>query len=306
MRRRARVLRALVGNCLALVVGGGVRGWFRNLPLVTPALGSMGVLLAMAAAASVLTLAVASAVATQSEQAYILHVYLADAATPDQVDALKAALARDDRVRGVVLVDREEALQRELRRPGVAGLVDAGGGNPFPASLEVTLRSSRDIGPVASTVGGDPAVDPLYPTSFDPDAYSRLRRMLLVGASVGSALLGVLALVAVAVTANAIRAAVVARRDEVRVMRLVGAPWWAVRMPFLVEGGLTGVVAGMLGGGVVVVTALVAQRASASLFTQLLPGVTNTALALVVVAVTVAGGCLGSAAGAAALRRLPR
>lgn len=305
MKRKARRARAAIASWISLVFVRGARGWLRNMLSTSPALGSMLILLLLAGASAVAGVAVASAAATQSRDAYQLRVYLADQATAEQVDSAKRSLEADPRVREVVLVSREEALRNELRRPGMAGLVDAGAGNPFPASLVVTLTSPAGLQPVAEAAGSTPGVDPVYPTSYDPDAYARLRRLELgVGAGAAGLIFG-LGLVAVAVTANAIRAAVVARRDEIRVMRLVGAPWWALRLPFVVEGALTGGTAGSLAGAAVALACLGAERASAALFTEFLPGVTPVAVAAVAAAVVTAGLLLGGASSAVALRRLP-
>lgn len=298
--------RVLIGNWMSLVVGRGLKGWIRNLASVSPAFGSMVVLLAVAGMLSIAGVAISNAIADQSNQAYVLHVYLADQASPDQVSTLRARLAADRRIREVHAVNREEALRRELRRPGVAGLVDAAGDNPFPASLDVTLNSPSAIGAVADAVGHDPAVNPLYPTSFDRDAYAHLQRLMLTAAGVAAAVLGLLAFVALTVTANAVRAAAVSRLDEVRVMRLVGAPWWAVRLPFLVEGGLTGAAAGVVAALVVVAFVLGSLRAGAAVFMEFVPGVGVSTLVLVAGAVIAGGLLLGSGAGAFALRRLPR
>ena len=296
----------VLGNWMTLVVGRGLKGWVRNLVSISPAFGSMVVLLAVAGMLGIAGVATTNAVAAQSRQAYVLHVYLADQATPEQINTLRGRLTEDQRVHQVQLVNREEALRRELRRPGVAGLVDAAGDNPFPASLDVTLRSPGAIGSVADAVSHDPAVYPLYPTSFDRDAYVRLQRLTLTAAAVAAAVLGLLAFVALTVTANAVRAAAVARLDEVRVMRLVGAPWWVVRLPFLVEGGLTGAAAGAVAAAFVVAFVLGSLHASTAVFTEFVPGVGLSTLAVVAGSVIGGGLLLGSGAGAFALRRLPR
>jgi len=67
---------------------------------------------------------------------------------------------------------------------------------------------------------------------------------------VGLGLALVLGLSAVILIANTIRMAIYARRDEVAIMKLVGAGNWFVRVPFLLEG----LIEGMLGAGLAVVT----------------------------------------------------
>ncbi len=305
MRRGDRAVQTLLANFLMLVVVRGLRGWGRNLLSIAPAVGSMVILLVLSGAAGLAAMAAAATLSAQSEEAYVLHIYIADQAPAGRVDDLRAKLAADPRVRSVLLVPATDTLRRELHRPGVSGLVEAAGGNPFPASLDVRLSSPAAIAPVADWVSHDPAVDPVYPTSYDPGTYARLRILVNRLASAGVAVLAVLAFVSVTVTANAVRAAVVARRDELRIMRLVGAPWWAVRLPFLVEGGLTGAASGVVAAAVVVGVVMVLAQTSVALFTDLLPGVTTLRVIFLAAALVLGGGLLGASSGGVAVRRLP-
>src|SRR5439155_13301926 len=66
----------------------------------------------------------------------------------------------------------------------------------------------------------------------------------------GLAILGILTVVSVVIVMNTIRTAVYHRRKEIEVMKLVGATEWFVRWPFLLEGMLTGVLAGAVAIGV--------------------------------------------------------
>ena len=88
-------------------------------------------------------------------------------------------------------------------------------------------------------------------------------------------------------------------------MRLVGAGGWMVRGPFVVEGALTGAVAGLVGGVVLLGLFESAQLASTAVFTQLLPGVDWTAAIVCGGVMVLAGTVLGSTASLAGLRSLP-
>jgi cell division transport system permease protein len=303
---RWRTLPIFVISWISLVLIRGVKGWVRNLATAAPALGSMTALLFLCGLIAVAAVAVLAAVAQQTSEAYVLRVYLSDSAQPADVDSLQSQLASDPRVLGVDYIDRDQALQRAERRPGIAGLIADGGGNPFPASLEVHLAPGTGIAAVAREVASSPAVDPDYPTSYDPDAYARLQQIARIAGAVAAAFLSLIALTSITVTANGVRAVILNRRDEIRVMRLVGAPWWAVRLPFVVEGAMTGAVAGILGGVAVAACAGVAFRASQHTFIEFLPGVSLATIVAVGLGVCTVGMLLGSGAGLLALRRLPR
>jgi hypothetical protein len=108
----------------------------------------------------------------------------------------------------------------------------------------VQLKSIGDVGVIDALVRNDPVVDPVYPTSYDQGAYQRIQAVVLGIAIACIAFLAMLGVVAVTVTMNSVRAAIHSRRDEVTIMQLVGAPRWMVRGPFVVEGAITGAIAG--------------------------------------------------------------
>src|SRR5207244_5346656 len=122
---------------------------------------------------------------------------------------------------------------------------------PFPASLDVRVRVVTQVAAVANSLRGDAAVDPSYPTSYDPDTYSRLRRFALVAGSVAGGILLLLAVVAYAVIANSMRGIAASRRQEVAITRLLGARGWVLGVPFVVEGLSRGALAGALAAAVV-------------------------------------------------------
>ena len=76
-------------------------------------------------------------------------------------------------------------------------------------------------------------------------------RAIKTGLTLGSAVAaGVLGFAAVALIANTIRMAIYARRDEIGIMKLVGAGNWFIRIPFLLEGMIQGLIGGALAVGI--------------------------------------------------------
>src|SRR5206468_11544835 len=175
--------------------------------------------------------------------------------------------------------------------------------NPFPASLDVQVKSINEVGAIDALVRNESVVDPLYPTSYDPGAYQRIQAVLFGIAVAGFAFVGLLGFVAVTVTMNSIKAAIHARRDEITVMQLVGAPRWMVRGPFVVEGAITGALAGSVAGMVTFALAAGAISAGSSGFTQFAPGVTVATVVVAAVGVLLAGVTLGSGSSLISLRR---
>jgi cell division transport system permease protein len=293
-------------NFFDLTFAAGYRGWSRNIAGTTPALASIALLALLAGIAAVIAIALSSLAAAQADQAALLHVYLKDDATQEQVGALMDGLRRDQRVASVLYLTKADALAKAERRPGMTQLVDASGTNPFPTSIEVRLRSLGDVGTLANSVSSAIGVDSNHPDSYDPNTYAPLQEVLRTAAFIGAGLLALLLAITAAVTAGAIRSTLLARREEVEVMWLVGSPPWMIRGPFLVEGALIGCAGAGIGSILAVGLALVAVHAQAATMSEFLPGVTDTALAILLCALLAAGVGLGSVSALVGVRDLRR
>lgn len=171
--------------------------------------------------------------------------YLRDDMPPDRVEALRASIRNSAAVESVVYVSREEAasLFRE-RFAHLAEVADDLGGSPFPASLEVLARGEREER-LAETEGlvaalrADPAVEEVRDNEEEARKVLALIRLLAVG---GWVVGGILAMASLFTIFNVIRLTVYQRRDEIAIMRLVGATGSFVRAPFILEGTLHGAI----------------------------------------------------------------
>jgi cell division protein FtsX len=253
----------------------------------------MALLLLLCGTLAMVGLAIERVAVQQAAQASIVRVYLAPDSTSDSVAALKARLIADPRVASVTAMSPDQALAEASSRPGLDHLASLSTTNPFPASLDVQVRQVTQVGAVAASVKDDPAVDPSYPTSYDPDTYSRVRHVALVVGGIGGGLL-LFGLVAYAVIANSMRGIATARRQELVVIRLLGARGWMLRGPFVVEGLMIGALAGALAASAVAGAWLLATRFESATYAQLLPGVDATAVQHIVAAVMAAGLILGA------------
>ena len=300
---RRRRLRNVVRNTFRHLFGGAARNWRRNLGTTAPALGSMTLLLLLSGLVGLSAFGLQRLAASQAAEAAVLHIYLRDDAKQQDTDALRARLAADRRVLAVSYTSKADALKRAQHRPGLPELAGAADENPFPASLDVRVRTVQDVGALAATATGSPAVDPVLPTSYNPGAYQRIQTVLTVVALGGGAFLLLLGFVAIAVTINSIQAAIHARQNEVSIMQLVGAPRWMVRGPFLVEGAMTGSVAGLVAALVTLAAGLAGLALGTSTFAQLAPGLTAGVCFLAAGIVLLAGVVLGSAASLVSVHR---
>jgi cell division transport system permease protein len=174
--------------------------------------------------------------------------YLRDSATEEELTAAQAELRQLPEVAGITYVSKTEALATAVRdleefREIYADLEV----NPLPASLEVRLqsghRSPEAVERIAQRMLAMPFVEDVRFGREWLDRIFTLRRVAAGGAGI---LGGAFAVVAAIIIAASIRIAVFARRDEISIMRLVGAKNGFVRRPFLIEGLLAGVLGGVL------------------------------------------------------------
>lgn len=300
---RWRTIRTIARNGGRYLFGSALRNWARNLGSTAPALGSMALLLLLLGVAALGGVIAHNVTDLEARDASVLHVYLDDNATPAQVDSLEMKLRADRDVVKVTYISKEQALARAQHRPGLPELAAAAESNPFPAGLDVQVTAIDRVGAVDRVVRRDPSVDGGVPSSYDPNAYKRFQAIILGLAVGGAAFLILLLFIAVTVTANSIRSAIISRADEIGIMQLVGAPRWMVRGPFVIEGALTGAVAGGLAGIAAFGLCVVGVQAGAASFAQIAPGLTIQAGLVISLLLLVIGPVLGSASSLGSVRR---
>jgi cell division transport system permease protein len=147
----------------------------------------------------------------------------------------------------VTFVSKEEALARFERLAGGAELLIGLDENPLPASLEIQLlpeaRTAEAMAILDASLDGLPGIDELAHGQEWIAGYARAVALVRTGALVISVVLGLAALL---IVANTIRLAVYARRDELEILALVGASRTFVRVPFLLEGTIQGLLGGLI------------------------------------------------------------
>jgi cell division transport system permease protein len=177
-----------------------------------------------------------------------LSVYLKDDVTADERRAIEAILAPGDVVASHEYLSKAAALGRFKQTfTDLSTAVDTLGDNPLPASYEVRLRT----GPSAQT-SVDALGSRLRQTAgvadvrYDRQWLNRVLSAITIIRGVGVVLAAILTLAAALTVANVVRLALFARRDELEIMQLVGAPQAFIRGPFVMEGVLQGGIGAVL------------------------------------------------------------
>jgi cell division transport system permease protein len=209
--------------------------WTLGLSIAT-----IAVAFAMLGAFRVVSATVAG-VASGWREAAELSVYLDDVVTETERQAIRQVIDKTAGVASVTLVSKEQALARfgaEFPELGdVTASLDA---NPFPASFEVQLTEAGmadGADALAAALATQPGVADVR---FDRQWLSRLLVVIQALRTAGWAAAIALVLGALTTVVAVVRLSFEARRDEIGIMALVGAPVAFIRGPFVMEGAIQG------------------------------------------------------------------
>jgi cell division transport system permease protein len=203
------------------------------------------------------------------EQKVEVVAYVQQTATDDQVQTLIASTEAMPEVASVEFVSREQALERFKATQAAQGREDLTQyleSNPLYASINVKLVNPSDLATVTSTLDEDPIVRNVL------NITALVNRVLTVTDFVrtaGVAMVGIVGLIVLFIIVNTIRLAVVARAEEIEIMRLVGASDAFIRWPFVFEGALVGLLGALITLGLLYVGSEPLGRAMVGFFNVL-------------------------------------
>jgi cell division transport system permease protein len=232
------------------------------------------------------------------EQKVEVVAYVENTATQDQVDELIARIDAMPETASVVFISRDEALERFRQAQEAQGRPDLTPSletNPLYASLNVKLTAPTDYQVVADALEADPIIRPRGVINIQAlvERVTTVTGIVRTGGIVMVAVVGVIVLF---IIVNTIRLAVVARAEEIEIMRLVGASDAFIRWPFVFEGAYVGLAGALITLGLLVVAADPLSQAMVGFF-NVLPlqlGTLGRDTAVIVLATGLGLGVLGS------------
>jgi cell division transport system permease protein len=229
-----------------------------------------------------------------------LAVYLRDDATPEQIAVVNEMLTKSGLAVSVQFFSKEEA-RKEFARdfPDLAAAAGNLERNPFPSSFAVRLNSSAQsasgaVDNMAVALGSAAGVADVR---YDRTWIARLNAAVRAIRGVGLVIVLLMSIASALTVANVVRLTALARRAEIEIMQLVGAPFAYIRGPFIAEG----LIQGGMGAAVAVVLLLATFAAIRARFGALMAdavGLTGmafvpTQVLLLLVVGGMALGCLG-------------
>jgi cell division transport system permease protein len=171
-----------------------------------------------------------------------ISVYFNDTASDADRAAVERFLRERPEVAAVEYVSKDRALERfRTDFPELADVTGSLSQNPFPSSVEVRLNPGTSGGDSAEKLARDVATrGGVADVQFDRTWLSRLMGVVTSARLAGAAVAAILMLGAAFTVGAVVRLSLFARRDELEIMALVGAPFSYIRGPFVVEGLLLG------------------------------------------------------------------
>jgi cell division transport system permease protein len=232
-----------------------------------------------------------------------LSIFLDPKATPSQSDAIERQLATMPEVKKFSYYDHDAAY-REFKQMFSNSPDELASISPadLPTSYRIVPKRAEDAALIGARFKNAPGVSDIALAQKTVDTLLKVTRALQIGIL---AVAAVLLLSASLLILNTIRIAIFARRREVAVMKLVGATNWFIRVPFMLEGMIQGLLGAVAAFGAVMGLRSVVEHAvrhyDLGLFDQLVVPTSdaiNTGIFVLVV-----GGLVGAVGSAVAVRR---
>lgn len=256
-------------NTFRRIVRTGMLNFVRNAWLAIAAIAVMTVTLTIILF-SVVANATFNNTIQQINDKINISVYLSDSVTVKQRNELMDELRRLPNVRKVEYVSKSDALERyradNANRQSLLQAISEAG-NPLPASISIDpVDPSRiqDIKSFLDQPDNKALQDPQAGTSYSGErkaAIDKITHATSVLQRIGVAAVLLFAVISVLIIFNTIQMAIFNRRDELTIMRLLGATTWYIRGPFVVESVMYGVIAAMVSVGFIYAVFVTASSA---------------------------------------------
>lgn len=227
------------------IVTAGLRGFYRNRTVSLSSIFILTITLSIITA-FYLFRAIFAYTLDQVTEKVDVRIYFTTDATEDQIQEVRSRLQGLPQVKSVTYTSREQALQefREKHAGDQLTLqaLDELGTNPFGASLSVVAKDTSQYEAIANQLASDSPLLGSNASSVDKINYYQLKESIdklnnIIGwtNTVGFWLSMIFILMSCMIVYNTIRLAIFVYRDEIAVMKLVGASNMFIRGPFIVE-----------------------------------------------------------------------
>lgn len=290
---RASSMRYLVKN--------GFKNLWNNRMMTVASVGTLIACLLIVGIAVLFSLNVDNMVEYVGEQNELV-IFMEVGTTENQLSETRSQLSKISGLGDITYVSSEEAMQSIVDKylDGDAGLLEGMDDGFMPASFRCRITDPEIVSEITDTLQALPYVQEVEAPTEITETLVRLRKMINV---FGGAIIVALVIVSLVIITNTIRASVFTRRREINIMKYVGATNSFIRIPFIVEGMVLGLLSACIAFGLVWAGYNVFLDIIRMESTSLMAGVVNQVMPFSELATQVLGcfllsgisvGCIGS------------
>ena len=175
-----------------------------------------------------------------------LEVFLLDTVQTQEAYTLRKTILQIPGIDSVKFVSKYAAMKKFEKEFG-ENIEDVLGENPLPASFKIRLKknyhSKENVQKIVARIKKLPGVEEV---SYRYDLLKIIEKYLKIFFAVGVFLGIIIGFLSILLIANTVRMAILSRREEIKIMRLIGATPEFIRRPFLVQGFLLGLLGGLI------------------------------------------------------------
>ncbi len=191
------------------------------------------------------------------EERMDISIYFEEGIEDGDIFGIKGEISDMPEVKEIEYVSREEALERFTERfkdnPVIMESLSEIGRNPFLASLNIKAWQPSNYEVIAGYIEAAPFKSLINKVDYYErrpviDKVASITDNLRTGGIIAGIILGI---VAVLIALNTIRVAIYNAKEEISIMRLVGASNWFIRGPFIVQGVIIGALAVLISSGLI-------------------------------------------------------
>jgi len=169
-------------------------------------------------------------------------------AKQQDINSLKASLEASGKVASTKFISKDDALKiyREQNKndPLLLDLVTA---DILPSSLEVSAVKVEDLQSISETLKASPIVQEVV---FQKDVVSTLTSWTGAIRKIGFSLIAIMSLVSIFIIITITGIKISQKKEDIEIMRLIGATSWHIRWPFIMEGMFYGIAGAFIGWGI--------------------------------------------------------
>lgn len=175
-------------------------------------------------------------------------LYLEKNLTRIEVSQIEEKLKRSSLVAKIQFISSTQALEKfQIKFPELQGIIENFKINPFPPSFETAIRkNSLSSDEIQNFIQEMRNMDGIEDVQFNWDWVEKMKSLSRLVKAVGFFLGGILILASFFIISNVIKLNVFARKEEMEILRLVGATNTFIKIPFLIEGIILGILGGLL------------------------------------------------------------